>query len=233
MARYSSDSDSDHSSRYRRKRNRKSRSSSSDSSESSPHRRRPSKHSKTKRKHRSHSRSRGRDRNTKSHKGSRSSHSRDRDKRHYRSSTGRSYSSDRSRRKARSTSREKSRSPSSSSQSNQAKVTEKIRVVTIKDDFPIEPRFKDSVLEEINAEGFTPKQFTSSANKESKLKNIVIDITSDTIQIPPVSNVASGPDSIFHTSIIMDQEARFDKWVKKLYTLRQKAIADLAHTNVA
>lgn len=31
--------------------------------------------------------------------------------------------------------------------------------------------------------------------------------------------------------IMMDQEARFDKWVKKLYTLRQKAIADLVHTN--
>lgn len=237
MARYSSESDSDHSSRYRRKRNRKSRSSSSDSSDSSPHRRRSSKHSKTKRKHRSHSRSRGRDRNLKSHKGSRSSHSRDRDKRRYRSSTGRSYSSDRSRRKdlhpARSTSREKSRSPSSSSQSNQPKVNvEKNQALTTKDDFPIEPRFKDSVLEEINAEGFTPKQFTSSASKENKFKNIVIDISSDTIQIPPVSNVASGPESIFHTSIMMDQEARFDKWVKKLYTLRQKAIADLAHTNI-
>ncbi|TGZ48746.1 uncharacterized protein [Temnothorax longispinosus] len=232
MARYSSDSDSDHSSRYRRKRNRKSRSSSSDSSESSPHRRRSSKHSKTKRKHRSHSRSRGRDRNSKSHKGSRSSHSRDRDRRRYRSRTGRSHSSDRTRRKARSTSRDKSRSPSSSSQSNQPKVNvEKSQILAVKDEFPIEPRFKDSVIEEINAEGFTPKQFTSSASKESKFKNIVIDISSDTIQIPPVSNVSSGPESIFHTSIMMDQEARFDKWVKKLYTLRQKAIADLVHTN--
>lgn len=88
------------------------------------------------------------------------------------------------------------------------------------------------MLDEINAEGFTPKTFTSSATKENKLKNIVIDISSDTIQIPPVSNVASGSESIFHTSIMMDREARFDKWVKKLYTLRQKAIADLMHTNV-
>lgn len=31
---------------------------------------------------------------------------------------------------------------------------------------------------------------------------------------------------------MMDQEARFDKWVKKLYTLRQKAIGDLVHANV-
>ncbi|EFN65761.1 hypothetical protein EAG_12161 [Camponotus floridanus] len=232
MARHSSESDSDHS-RYRRKRNRKSRSSSSDSSESSPHRRRSSRHSKTKRRHRSHSRSRGRDRNSKGHKGSRSSHSRDRDKRRYHTNTGRSHSSDRTRRKARSTSRDKSRSPSSSSQSNQSKFNaEKNQVAAVKDDFPIEPRFKDGVLEEINAEGFTPKQFTSSAVKENKFKNIVIDISSDTIQIPSVPNIPSGLESIFHTSIMMDQEARFDKWVKKLYTLRQKAIADLVHTNV-
>lgn len=89
------------------------------------------------------------------------------------------------------------------------------------------------MLEEINAEGFTPKQFTSSASaKENKFKNIVIDINSDTIQIPPAPNVHTGPESIFHTSIMMDQEAKFEKWVKKLYTLRQKAIVDLVHTNV-
>jgi len=57
------------------------------------------------------------------------------------------------------------------------------------------------VLEEINAESFTPKQFTSSASKENKFKNIVIDINSDTIQIPPVPNVSSGSESIFHTSV--------------------------------
>lgn len=67
------------------------------------------------------------------------------------------------------------------------------------DDFSIEPRFKDGVLEEINAEGFTPKQFTSS--KENKFKNIVIDISSDTIQIPPAPNIPSGSESIFHTSV--------------------------------
>lgn len=77
----------------------------------------------------------------------------------------------------------------------------KYKLYCFSDDFPIEPRFKDSVLEEINAEGFTPKQFTSSATKESKFKNIVIDISSDTIQIPPVSNISSGPESIFHTSV--------------------------------
>lgn len=69
------------------------------------------------------------------------------------------------------------------------------------DDFSIEPRFKESVLDEINAEGFSPKQFNSSSTKDSKFKNIVIDISSDTIQIPPAPNVPSGSESIFHTSV--------------------------------
>lgn len=235
MARYSSDSDSDHNTRYRRRRSRRSRSSSSDSSDSSSHRKRSSKHSKTKRRHRSHSRSRGRDRDRsqKGYKGSRSSNSKDRDKRRYHSSKGRSRSSDRSKRRIRSTSRDKSRSRSSSSQSNvKTIVSEKVQNIIPKDDFQIESRFKEGVLDEINSEGFTPKQFTSSNSKERKFKNIVIDISADTIQIPAVTDIPIGPESIFHSSIMLDQEARFDKWVKKLYTLRQKAILDLMHSNV-
>ncbi|XP_076231341.1 uncharacterized protein LOC143177348 [Calliopsis andreniformis] len=231
MARYSSESDSDYSSRYRRRRSRRCRSSSSDSSDSSPHRRRSSKHSKTKRRHRSHSRSRGRDRDRsqKGYKSSRTSSSKGREKHRYRS---RSRSLEHSKRKARSTSREKSGSRSSSSQSNiKTNVLEKAKNIVIKDDFPIEPRFKEGVLEEINSEGFVPKQFSSNT-KEKKFKNIVIDITADTIQVPTVADTPSGTESIFHSSIMMDQEARFDKWVKKLYTLRQKAIADLLHSNV-
>ncbi|XP_076223655.1 uncharacterized protein LOC116424162 [Nomia melanderi] len=232
MARYSSESDSDHNSRYRKRRSRRSRSSSSDSSDSSPHRRRSSKHSKTKRRHRSHSRSRGRDRerSQKSYKSFRNSSSKGRERHRYRS---KSRSSDRSKRRIRSISREKSSSCSSSSQSNvKATVAEKPKnIVVIKDDFPIEPRFKEGVLDEINSEDFTPKQFSSST-KERKFKNIVIDIAADTIQVPTVADVPSGSESIFHSSIMLDQEARFDKWVKKLYTLRQKAITDLMHSTV-
>lgn len=70
------------------------------------------------------------------------------------------------------------------------------------DDFLIEPRIKESILEEINSEGFTPKQFTSSAHtKESKFKNIVIDISADTIQIPTVADISAVPESIFHPSV--------------------------------
>lgn len=72
----------------------------------------------------------------------------------------------------------------------------------ISDDFSIAPNIKESILEEINSEGFAPKQFTSSAtNKEVKSKNIVIDITSDTIVIPPITPIVLS-DSIFHQSVI-------------------------------
>lgn len=111
-------------------------------------------------------------------------------------------------------------------------MSDKTKTILIKDDFPIEPRFKEGVLDEINSEGFTPKQFSSSSTKEKKFKNIVIDISADTIQVPAVAEIPCGSESIFHSSIMLDQEIRFDKWVKKLYTLRQKAIADLIHSNV-
>lgn len=71
------------------------------------------------------------------------------------------------------------------------------------DEFTIEPRIKESILEEINADSFTPKQFTSSAqNKDKKInKNILIDITAENIQMPPILNPPSIQDSIFHSSV--------------------------------
>ncbi|XP_015607754.1 serine/threonine-protein kinase fray2 [Cephus cinctus] len=233
MAKYSSDSDSDRSSRHRRKHYRRSRSSSSDSSDSSPYRKRSSKHSKSKRRHRSRSRSRERDRSSRTYKSVRTS-SRDRDRRRYRSRRSRSYSPDHSKKRTRSVSREKSTSRSSSSQSN-VKTSDKGQIVLNKgpDDFSIEPRIKESVLDEINSDSFAPKHFSSSTqDKHNKLNNIVIDINADTIKIPVVTKISGLSDSIFHTSIIVDQDIRFDKWVKKLYTLRQKAILDSTHVTI-
>lgn len=54
-----------------------------------------------------------------------------------------------------------------------------------------------AVLEEINADGFNPKQFQSSMNK--KLDNIVIDLQKQTIKVPEVEQVE--PDSIFHSNV--------------------------------
>ncbi|KAK0180164.1 hypothetical protein PV327_005833 [Microctonus hyperodae] len=231
MARYSSDSDSDRSGKYRKKHYRRSRSSSSDSSDSSSHRKRSSKYSKSRRRHRSRSRSRDNQRTSTSYKsspGSSKDRNRHRDNK-YKSRKSRSQSPDRNKKKVRSVSREKSTSRSSSSQSYVKTAVDKNTNTVGKDEFTIEPRIKESILEEINADSFTPKQFTSSAhNKDKKSnKNILIDITAENIQMPPIINPPNIQDSIFHSSIIMDHDIRFDKWVKKLYNLRQKAIADV------
>ncbi|KAF7996939.1 hypothetical protein HCN44_002585 [Aphidius gifuensis] len=230
MARYSSDSDSDKSAgKYRKKHYRKSRSSSSDSSDSSPHRKRTLKSSKSKRRHRSRSKSRDTSRSSKNYRSSKAS-SKDRDRRRYKNKNSKSISPDRYRKKVRSVSREKSTSRSSSSQSY-AKSTNDVKTFNfhVKDDFAIEPRIKESILEEINADGFAPRQFTPSTqikDKKSNNKNILIDITSNTIQVPSAPKKSGLDESIFHYSISMDQDLRFDKWVKKLYNLRQKALAE-------
>ncbi|XP_020710245.1 serine/Arginine-related protein 53-like [Athalia rosae] len=231
MAKYSSDSDSDRSSRNRRKHHQRSRSTSSSSSDSSTYRKK-SKYAKSRRRHRSKSRSRDKDRSSRSYKSSRGS-SRDRDRRRYQSRKSKSYSPDQSKRKGRSVSREKSTSRSSSCQSTvKAAGVDKTQNSAAKDDFAIEPRIKEAILDEINSERFVPKQFTSSAHsKQSKPANIVIDITANTIKVPAATvNSGDSLDGIFHTSVTSDTDARFDKWVKKLYTLRQKAIIELSHT---
>ncbi|XP_011304546.1 serine/Arginine-related protein 53-like isoform X1 [Fopius arisanus] len=234
MARYSSDSDSDRSGKYRKKHYRRSRSSSSDSSDSSSYRKRSSKYSKSRRHRRSRSKSRDNQRSSKSYKSSRGN-SKDRERHRHKSP-------ERIKKKTRSVSREKSTSRSSSSQSCVKSSAEKnINILTkdfsfrfsLADEFTIEPRINESVLDEINASGFTQKQFTSSAHSKEKKanKNIVIDITADTIQVPAAVKTSSTiNESIFHTSIMMDQEVRFDRWVKKLFNLRQKAIAEISST---
>lgn len=66
------------------------------------------------------------------------------------------------------------------------------------DDMLIESRITDSVLNDINSEGFAPKSFTSSRDK--KAESIFIDLTADTIRIEnPKFN--SKVDNIFHISV--------------------------------
>ncbi|KAH0563848.1 serine/Arginine-related protein 53-like [Cotesia glomerata] len=225
-----SDSDSDRSNKYRKKHYRRSRSSSSDSSNSSSNHKRSSKYSKSRRRYRSRSRSRDDPRPKSSYRSSPGS-SKSKDKRRYKDRRrSKSISPVRSNsRKIRSPSREKSTSRSSSVHSNIKIPLEKSVNIPIKDEFTIEPRIKESILEEINADSFVPKKFTSNAQvKEKKLiKNHVIDLTGDNVKVPIVSNPSVVSESIFHSSILMDQTVHFDKWVKKLYNLRQKAISDL------
>ncbi|KAG8034350.1 hypothetical protein G9C98_007426 [Cotesia typhae] len=223
-----SDSDSDRSNKYRKKHYRRSRSSSSDSSNNSSNHKRSSKYSKSRRRYRSRSRSRDDPRSKSSYRSSPGS-SKSKDKRRYKDRRrSKSISPVRPNRKIRSPSREKSTSRSSSVHSNIKIPLEKTVNIPVKDEFTIEPRIKESILDEINADSFVPKKFTSNAQmKEKKIKNHVIDLTDDNVKVPTVSNSSVVSESIFHSSILMDQTVRFDKWVKKLYNLRQKAISDL------
>lgn len=54
------------------------------------------------------------------------------------------------------------------------------------------------VLDEINSDSFSPKQFASSRNKKLP-DNIVIDLKKQTIKVPEVEQVE--PDSIFHHTV--------------------------------
>lgn len=77
------------------------------------------------------------------------------------------------------------------------------------------------MLDEINENSFAPKQFTSSKSKKIP-DNIVIDLKKNTIKVPEIEQVE--PDSIFHHSLFLNEEARMEKWVRELYTFRQKAL---------
>lgn len=80
---------------------------------------------------------------------------------------------------------------------------------------------KSEVLEEINENSFAPKQFTSSKTKKVP-ENIVIDLKKNTIKVPEVEQME--PDSIFHHNLFLNEEVRMEKWVRELYSFRQKAL---------
>ncbi|KAJ8937615.1 hypothetical protein NQ318_018428 [Aromia moschata] len=83
------------------------------------------------------------------------------------------------------------------------------------------------VLNEINEDKFAPKQFTSSKSKVPD--NIVIDLKKNTIKVPEVEPLE--PDSIFHHNLFLNEEARMEKWIKELYSYRQKALQQGLRTN--
>lgn len=116
----------------------------------------------------------------------------------------RSRSDSRSRRRKRKY-RNRSESTSSSSSSSsyerkEAKYKEKLILENLKlkkgDD---EPKINSNVLDEINSDNFTPKQFNSSIKLNKKMDNIVIDLKSQTIKVPDVE--ITEPDSIFHPNV--------------------------------
>ncbi|CAH0556543.1 unnamed protein product, partial [Brassicogethes aeneus] len=79
----------------------------------------------------------------------------------------------------------------------------------------------NKVIAEINEDKFAPKKFISSG-KSKKDEKIVIDLKKQTIKIPKVEPIE--PDSIFHHNLFLNEESRMDKWVKELYSYRQKSL---------
>lgn len=94
------------------------------------------------------------------------------------------------------------------------------------------------ILDEINSDSFSPKQFASCKSKKLP-DNIVIDLKKQTIKVPEVEPVE--PDGIFHHNVglfsnfcgfnlslflqlFLNEEARMEKWVKELFSYRQKAL---------
>lgn len=87
----------------------------------------------------------------------------------------------------------------------------------------VTPVYQASVLDEINDPSFVPKHFSSSKSVVSQVSETsVIDLTTDAV----LSGVQAteDPESIFHTSLAQDPQMKLDRWVKKLFHMRQKAI---------
>lgn len=88
---------------------------------------------------------------------------------------------------------------------------------------PITPVHQTSVLDEINDPSFVPKNFRSSKSTATEVSDTsVIDLTVDAVL--PVVQAAEDPESIFHPSLTQDPAVKLDRWVKKLFHMRQKAI---------
>ncbi|XP_026293103.1 serine/arginine-rich splicing factor 4-like [Frankliniella occidentalis] len=80
---------------------------------------------------------------------------------------------------------------------------------------------RSNLLDEINSDGFSPRQFTSGAKRDEY--PIVVDLASQPA-VPPPAQVKQDPKAIFHSSLLVDEPQRLERWIKKLYSIRQRAI---------
>ncbi|XP_069698526.1 serine/Arginine-related protein 53-like isoform X2 [Periplaneta americana] len=198
---------------------------------------------------RSRDRSRSGDKHSRGHTRSRS-RSKERSRRRSRS---RSRSKERSRYRSRSVSKNKSNSPvilkqePSTEEQLRAKLQRAIKAAQSADDQlrqqglltggsirkedlhrePVIPMYPGNVLDEINDSSFVQKRFVSSKSIGNQVSTDtpIIDLTEDSVPtVHTVPQVVEDPESIFHTSLSVDPQAKLDKWVKKLFHMRQKAI---------
>jgi len=80
---------------------------------------------------------------------------------------------------------------------------------------------RSNLLDEINSDGFSPRQFTSGGKRDEY--PIVVDLASQP-SVPTPVPVKQDPKTIFHSSLLVDEPQRLERWVKKLYNIRQRAI---------
>lgn len=83
---------------------------------------------------------------------------------------------------------------------------------------------RSNLLEEINSDGFCPRQFTSNAKRDEY--PVVVDLASQPT-VPTPAQVKQDPKLIFHSSLLVDEPQRLERWIKKLYSVRQRAISGL------
>lgn len=119
-----------------------------------------------------------------------------------------------------SSSKDQKRSSKSSNSSVDKKLLNKSQLKPVEESLPV---VDIKTLDEINTDTFNPKPFNSSAKKVNH--NIVIDLKKQIIKVPEVQDtVGNEPASIFHHSLFQNEEVRIEKWVKELYSYRQKAL---------
>lgn len=80
-------------------------------------------------------------------------------------------------------------------------------------------------LDEINAPGFVQHNFVSNGRVETLSEQAAgIISTVVTATLSNKNDSTSEKDSLFHPNLLVNSQVKMDKWVKKLFTLRQKAI---------
>lgn len=75
------------------------------------------------------------------------------------------------------------------------------------------------VIEEIEANNFIPKSFTSVKKVSEK---VIIDLQKETVSIPKFQQCTVDDGNVFHPNFLGNEEKKIEKWTKKLYIYRQK-----------
>lgn len=75
---------------------------------------------------------------------------------------------------------------------------------------------KSKIIDEIEAESFKPASFQSTKKK------IIVDLEKDKILVTETLATDQEEESLIHPSYLGDEEAKVDKWVKKLHLYRNQ-----------